>query len=68
MICRGTKSGATDVPCKFKAKCGLQGHYCEICEITKLINAYKIDKFMNVSIDELKNNILDIDDAFNGFI
>ena len=50
---------------KFKAKYHLQGYCCEIFDIAKLINSYKIDKFMNVSIGELKNNILFIDDAFN---
>lgn len=49
-------------------KCGPQGYCSAIFEIIKINNFYKIDKFMNVSIDELKNNIRHIDDAFNGFI
>lgn len=39
-----------------------------IFEIIKKINFYNIDKFMNVLIDKLKNNILHFDDMFNGFI
>lgn len=53
---------------KFKTKCGLEGYCFVIFEIIKIINFYKIDKFINVSIDELKNNIPHVDDAFNGFI
>lgn len=53
---------------KFKTKCGLEGYCFVIFEIIKIINFYKIDKFMNVSTDELKNNIPRVDDAFNGFI
>lgn len=53
---------------KFKIKCGLQDYCFVIFEIIKTINFNKFDKFMNVSIDELKNNILHFDNAFNGFI
>lgn len=44
------------------------GVFLLIFEIIKKINFYNIDKFMNVLIDKLKNNILHFDDVFNGFI